>query len=250
MLSKQGHRVTHVVSGLAAIDAITLKQFDLVFMDIQMPDMDGLEATVRIRQLEERTAQHTKIVAMTAHAMEGDRERCLAAGMDDYISKPIRADELQRVLRTIEAALPAPLSEAPSARVHTQAELRDICNGDDELVSELIALFRSDTPQLMNVIQQAATNHDSAGLAAGAHKLLSSLGTFGATDACEMVRTLEGQGRSALFDGAEERVRNLEREIDLIHACLAQYVPGSLPGPASMPAAEGLGLTEDYHVGA
>ena len=98
MLENRGHHVHVASDGQKAIDALTRERYDLVLMDIQMPEMDGLEATERIRDREEQEGIHTPIVAMTAHAMKGDRERCVAAGMDDYLSKPIKAADLYDVI--------------------------------------------------------------------------------------------------------------------------------------------------------
>src|SRR5207244_1510890 len=97
MLEKDGHRVRVVNNGLEALTALAEREFDMVFMDVQMPEMDGLEATAEIRTQEKRSGGRIPIIAMTAHAMNGDRERCLAAGMDDYISKPIRAKSLLEI---------------------------------------------------------------------------------------------------------------------------------------------------------
>jgi CheY-like chemotaxis protein len=230
ILGRKGHTLVHAANGIEAVAAVTGQSFDVILMDIQMPEMDGIEATKRIRQLETAISRHTPIVAMTAHAMAGDRERCLAAGMDDYISKPIRPEDLQKVLCAIESTGTASASVTKPATVHTHGELREICDGDDELVAELIALFRSDTPQLLDVIRAAASTRDARGLAAGAHKLLSSLAAFGATHACEMVRQLEQQGQQAQFERADDRLAELEREIDIIHSCLAGY-----PSPACAP---------------
>jgi CheY-like chemotaxis protein len=98
LLEKAGHRVTVAFNGLEAIAAVDRDPYDVVFMDVQMPEMDGWEATRRIREREQHSGRHLTIVAMTAHAMKGDRERCLDAGMDDYIAKPLRMEELLRVL--------------------------------------------------------------------------------------------------------------------------------------------------------
>lgn len=231
MLGRQGHTLVHATNGLEALDAMAGRKFDIVLMDIQMPEMDGFEATARIRQMEKVSAQHTRIVAMTAHAMAGDRERCLAGGMDDYVSKPIRREELQRVLGEVQSAAGARISATDEASVHTHAELREICDSDDDLVAELIALFRSDTPQLLDVLRAAVARCDAPGLASGAHKLLSSLGAFGAMHASELVRELEQQGREADLQGAEARIANVEREIDTIQACLARYPSHAAPVP-------------------
>ncbi len=99
LLEKRGHRVTLVADGRQAIEALDQGSFDLVLMDIQMPEMDGLEATAILREKEKKTGNHQSIVALTAHAMTGDRDRCLAAGMDGYLTKPIRPQELDQVLK-------------------------------------------------------------------------------------------------------------------------------------------------------
>jgi CheY-like chemotaxis protein len=101
LLERQGHSVTVVGNGKEALSATEQQNFDLVLMDVQMPEMDGLEATAEIRSRERQTGAHVPIIAMTAHALKGDRELCLAAGMDDYVAKPIRADELFETIDTV-----------------------------------------------------------------------------------------------------------------------------------------------------
>jgi two-component system, sensor histidine kinase and response regulator len=103
ILERRGHSLVHAVNGREAVEAAAREAFDLIFMDVQMPEMDGLEATSRIREAEQATGRHTPIAAMTAHAMAGDRERCLAAGMDEYISKPLNKAELLALLERISA---------------------------------------------------------------------------------------------------------------------------------------------------
>jgi CheY-like chemotaxis protein len=98
MLENRGHHVHVAPNGQKAIEALTRERYDLVLMDIQMPEMDGLEATGRIRDREKQEGSHIPIVAMTAHVMKGDKEKCLAAGMDDYLSKPIKATDLYDVI--------------------------------------------------------------------------------------------------------------------------------------------------------
>ena len=111
LLAQQGHTVTEARTGLEALTLHGQGTFDLILMDVQMPDMDGLQATAEIRERETVTGEHMLIIALTAHAIKGDRERCLDAGMDDYLSKPIRPDELTAVIRRASA------SRAPAAQV-------------------------------------------------------------------------------------------------------------------------------------
>ena len=116
LLKRRGHGVTTVVNGEEALAAILITSFDVVLMDVQMPVMDGLEATAKIRLGERATMSHLPIIAMTAHAMTGDRERCLAAGMDDYLSKPLSPQRLYEVVERAAARLPAtPKSTKPAA---------------------------------------------------------------------------------------------------------------------------------------
>ena len=117
-LEKKGHRVTVVSSGREALAALAQQAFDVVLTDIQMPDMDGLEMTAALRREERQTGQHLPIIAMTAHAMKGDRERCLAAGMDGYVAKPIQDHELWRALR--DAVRDRPLVDSHEAESRGQ----------------------------------------------------------------------------------------------------------------------------------
>jgi CheY-like chemotaxis protein len=151
MLSKHGHEVVHAANGREAVEALERERFDIVLMDIQMPEMDGFEATACIHELEKSGTAKTPIVAMTAHAMAGDRERCLAAGMDDYISKPLRKEELLAVLdriqkksdgakhpdvpREVQGTAPAPTSA--QSPIFTHEEFLEQLDGDEELLQNL-----------------------------------------------------------------------------------------------------------------
>ena len=122
LLEKRGHHVRIVATGREALDALEQRAYDLVLMDIQMPDLDGMEATVKIRERERASGQHQRVVALTAHAMKGDEQRCLAAGMDGYLSKPIRAGDLDEVLKN-----------CPRYRVASTAEIvKGTANSRDE----------------------------------------------------------------------------------------------------------------------
>ena len=191
----------------------------MILMDVQMPEMDGFEATRRIRELEEATGGHIRIAAMTAHAMAGDRERCLAAGMDDYVSKPLRKEDLLRTLdgaRTTRNHL-----ETGTRFLYTREELLSQCDGDEELMSELVSIFRDNTPEIVHAIGEAVEKRQAPALATQSHKLLSSMGAFGADHARTLALRLEKHGQQNDFDGAKERFTELERETHKIYAALA-----------------------------
>ncbi|MCO6455988.1 MAG: response regulator [Pirellulaceae bacterium] len=137
LLEHRGHDAHVVVNGREAVEAFQREPFDLVLMDVQMPEMDGLEAAERIRQYEHRTGGHTPIVAMTAHAMKGDRQRCLDAGMDDYISKPIRAAKLYQSIERVTAQPPSKPPATPALAAHTgvEAGASDDVLADDDLMA-------------------------------------------------------------------------------------------------------------------
>jgi len=217
-LEKRGHSLVHAENGREAVAAVARETFDLILMDVQMPEMDGFEATRRIRELEETTGRHTRIVAMTAHAMAGDRERCLAAGMDDYVSKPLRKEDLLRALGQAGAQEGEDVRQATLLYSHEQ--LLSQCDGDEELMSELVSIFHENTPQIVQAIGEAVEKRDGPALAAQAHKLMSSLGPFGAETARTLALRLEKHGQENNFGGAKERFTELGRETDKLYAAL------------------------------
>jgi signal transduction histidine kinase/DNA-binding response OmpR family regulator/HPt (histidine-containing phosphotransfer) domain-containing protein len=237
MLQKQGHEIVHAMNGREAVAALEGERFDLVFMDIQMPEMDGIEATARIRELEKSGTAKTPIVAMTAHAMAGDRERCLAAGMDDYISKPLRKEELLAVLERNQDKWEAPtlpcaprelrgLKAAPAeahSPIFDREELLDQLDGDEELLQNLINLFRENTPRLIERITAAVASGDCRALASSAHALLSSVGAIGAEDAMATTRNLERLGEREDLASAPGALAQLLEEIDQINIALTAY---------------------------
>jgi signal transduction histidine kinase/DNA-binding response OmpR family regulator len=219
ILEKQGHALVHAANGREAVEAFSDGFFDLILMDVQMPEMDGFEATRRIRELEETAGGHVTIAAMTAHAMAGDRERCLAAGMDDYVSKPLRKEDLFRVVGGAAGGDGGEAHETIS--LHSRQEMLSQCDGDEELLSELVSIFQDNTPKIMQAIGEAVDQRDAPALAAHAHRLLGSVAAFGAGSARTLALRLEKHGQDNNFDGAKERFTELERETHKIYAAFA-----------------------------
>src|SRR5687768_11729082 len=207
-------------------------------MDVQMPEMDGFEATRCIRQSEQVSGRHTPIVAMTAHAMAGDRERCLAAGMDDYISKPLHTAALLELIERIctrrngGAAAPPPVnglqtsvaeSAAPAELVLSREKLLNQLDGDEALMQRMIALFHQNTPQLLDAIRSSIARRNGAELARAAHALLSSLGAFGAHHALRLTRQLEAQAQEGDYEKIDRTFAALEGATAEVHATLSTF---------------------------
>ncbi len=218
-LEKRGHVVIVAANGREALDTLdqTKEPFDVVLMDVQMPEMDGFEATAAIREREQTTKTHLPIVAMTAHAMKGDRERCLAAGMDGYVSKPLQTSELF-------AALADVLSNATSAEEEEPAFDREAAlervEGDLELFDEIAGLFLEEAPTLLGQIKDAVAHGDASGLERAAHSLKSSVGTFSAASAQESARALETMGRENDLANAPKILARLEKQVARLEQAL------------------------------
>ena len=218
LLQRAGHTLQIANNGKEALAALETRAFDLVLMDVQMPVMDGLEATMAIRRREHSTGGHIPIIAMTAHAMKGDRERCLASGMDEYVAKPIRVGELytamSRVL-PVNSPLPAEIAEAPPSEVDWSQALQSV-DGDRELLSVVVDAFLEETPRMREQIRVALETKNATDLQRAAHTLKGSLRVFGAPTASELSAQLEMQGKVARFDGAPELWAAIERNLDPI----------------------------------
>jgi two-component system, sensor histidine kinase and response regulator len=220
LLQKRGHEVHSVENGRAAVAAVASagrRRFDLVLMDLQMPEMGGLEATHAIRS-GEAGATHLPIVALTAHAMQGDRERCLEAGMDGYLAKPIEVNEL---IATVEgfadgagtpgstSARAASAAGAEATAVFDEAAALSLTGGDRVLLKEVVALFRSDYPATLKRIEQAIKRRDGEGLRSAAHALKGSIATVGSPAGRQAAFELEAMGRDTLFGGVKDAYRHL-----------------------------------------
>jgi CheY-like chemotaxis protein len=156
VLQKMGHTAVLAQNGKEALALAAAEKFDLVFMDVQMPEMDGLAATGAIRENEKISGAHLPIFAMTAHAMKGDRERCLEAGMDGYITKPVRFSDIEETLSGLASAPPGPVkAEAvEGAAFWNRAEALGRIGGDEELLRELCQIFLEESPKLLEKLRR------------------------------------------------------------------------------------------------
>jgi CheY-like chemotaxis protein len=216
MLEKGGHTVMIAGTGREAVAAVECAELDVIFMDVQMPEMNGFEATAAIRERELSTGTHIPIIAMTAYAITGDKERCIAAGMDAYVSKPIRARELFETLyRAVETLEAKRLSSVDGAVAV------DCFEGDQELVHQIAQLFLDDYPVRMTEIAEAVAQRDSSRLERAAHALRGSASNFNAQQAVDAVGALEIMGRSDDLTGAEEALVVLRQEMMRLCASLS-----------------------------
>mgnify|MGYP005842891365 FL=1 len=229
LLEREGHSVVVANNGKEAIAAAEVQHFDLVLMDVQMPEMDGLEATAVIRARERRTgARHVPIIAMTAHAMKGDRERCLEAGMDEYVAKPISA---RLLLETIHALVGdgkqfgEPCAAAPPARpvVDWHEALRFV-KGDSALLRVVVEAALEEAPRLLNDIAQAVANGDAKALERSAHTLKGDFRYFGASPVFHRAFRLECMGKEGKLEGADEALADLQPELERALGALSEYL--------------------------
>jgi PAS domain S-box-containing protein len=246
ILEKCGHSLVHAANGRQALEAEAREAFDLILMDVQMPEMDGFEATRRIRESEQATGHHTPIAAMTAHAMAGDRQRCLAAGMDHYLSKPLMKAELLALLELIpagrkRAATETPLTAPNGTRppdalqllahesspetppIFSREKLLELLDGDEILMRRMIALFHENAPRLLDDIRGSIARRASGDLARSAHALRNSLGTFGAQDAHRLTLQLETQAHQGDYENTDRIFAALVHGTAEIQAALAVH---------------------------
>jgi PAS domain S-box-containing protein len=241
-IKKLGCHVDVVGNGREALDALGAAEYDLVLMDCQMPEMDGYEATVKLR-LSEGARRHTVVVAMTAHAIAGDREKCLAAGMDDYLSKPVKLEELRAV---VERHRPARVNgmgrDADGGQAESDGEgaialesieaLRELGgDGEDDVLGDLIETFIENAAQVIEGAAHALSHRDGVGVARAAHMLKGSCSNFGAKPLQELSAKLESVGRAPGFaQDAEAAGRALQllnairKELGRVERALRVYL--------------------------
>jgi signal transduction histidine kinase/CheY-like chemotaxis protein/HPt (histidine-containing phosphotransfer) domain-containing protein len=221
LLEKRGHQVEVVGTGKEALAALGRQSFDLVLMDTQMPEMDGLETTATIREQESRTGGHLPIIALTAHAMKGDREKCFAAGVDAYLSKPMKADDLYAAIDQLLTHGGNALSPADEPPVDLATAL-DAVDGDIALLADVVAVFLEGYATQLASLRQAVASGDAHHIAQLSHSLKGSLGAVGAMTARTLAYELETMGRAAQVEGASIVFDRLERELTRVIALFAK----------------------------
>jgi two-component system sensor histidine kinase/response regulator len=243
ILEKRGHAIVVACNGKEAVAALEREPFDVVLMDLEMPEMSGFEATAAIRHSEQGTGRHVPIIALTAHAMKGDRERCLAAGMDGYVAKPVQARELYQAMAEVVPAAPLPPNPpcqggegdnssplSPAGRgvggegrtIIDRSEALERVGGDVELLRELIEVFLQDCPRMMEEASEAMQAGDVAKLKRAAHSLKGSVGILGARAAFEAALRLETLTRQGDLSQAEAAWRELCQTVEQLCSFLTR----------------------------
>ena len=217
LLERRGHRVTIAANGREALAALDQQAFDIVLMDVQMPEMGGFEATAEIRQKEEAAGGHIPIVAMTAHAMKGDRERCLAGGMDEYLTKPLDSRRLCELVESLVAG-----TRAAADLVITEQVLARV-GGDRELLAEISRLFVDDAPRHLQRIRDALDAQDGDALRRAAHGLKGAAANFDAEAVVNVARGLEEMGASRTFADHDRLWRELTTETERLISALRAF---------------------------
>jgi PAS domain S-box-containing protein len=217
LLGDRGHHVTIANNGREALEMMEKRVFDLALVDVQMPEMDGLQLTSAIREKEKDTSTHLPILAMTAYAMKGDRERCLQAGMDDYVSKPI---DPRRLFEKIEGVFRAELKAHPETasgdphEILNEATLLARFGGDLELLKDVVQLFLDECPKMVIGIREAVERGDARELERAAHKMKGAVANFAASAAYDAALHLEVMGREGHLDRAREALGQLESALE------------------------------------
>jgi PAS domain S-box-containing protein len=223
LLKKKGWEVKVAGNGREALEALSVQAFDLVLMDIQMPEMDGYDATMAVRQREAGTGHRTPILAMTAHAMKGDLERCFEAGMDGYLTKPIKASEFYDAIESLVSAGEPEIGERPAGGSGAPADLSQLLvntGGDVDLLDELVDLFAEDCPGQVETLAAAIQGGDAKGLEESAHKLKGAVANFGAKATQDLAFRLERMGREGDLERAPVTFEELCDELGRLMAYL------------------------------
>ena len=232
ILQRRGHDCDSANDGDEAVAAVSQKSYDVVLMDVQMPGSDGFVATKQIRQNEKTSGSHLPIVALTAHALTGDREKCLAAGMDSYLAKPIHAKELIAMVERI-ASGDASQSDAicssskqasgSDTKPFDISEALNRMNGETDLLIEHIGFVVNDAPQLIESMREAIATSDADSLAIAAHRLKSLVGAYSHGEAHKLSYSLELMGKENNIDDAAATVDRLEKLVTQFVKAIEEY---------------------------
>jgi CheY-like chemotaxis protein len=255
ILQSIGYQPDYAANGREALDALDKKPYDLIFMDVMMPEMDGLEATCAIRERQKDGVAHPNyqsriiIVAMTAQAMQGDREKCLAAGMDDYLSKPILPKDIRAIVERwgsqATPAAPAAPALAPKADAPAPAPaveelpvemdiLNDLTDGNADSIRELVDLFFKQTTQQLEQLEAAVRANKAEDVRRVAHSCAGASATLGMTRFVPLLRKLERQGASGTLTTATQIYEDAAREFKLIQNFLAEQLNSAAPSPVTV----------------
>ncbi|HEX3871123.1 MAG TPA: response regulator, partial [Pirellulales bacterium] len=247
ILKRRGHHVDVADNGRDALACLDQRRYDVVLMDMQMPEMDGLHATAEIRRREQQTGAHVPVIAMTANAMKGDRERCLDAGMDDYLSKPISADALLAMVEHFEPSECSDDGHPPTDEISptfhaedcmpTDTEVFDYSaalqrfRNDREMLHELVAIFLEHCPTFMQQIVTAIADGDAVALERAAHTLRGSADAIAGRGVSQAAWQLEQLARDHATD-FDAAIDDLREEVDRLTSVLSEMQPSTLV-PAS-----------------
>jgi signal transduction histidine kinase/DNA-binding response OmpR family regulator len=239
LLGERGHAVRIAVDGRAAVELVQQQDFDVVVMDLQMPVMDGFQATAAIRALADPTKARVPIVAMTAYTTDHDRERCLAAGMDAFVAKPVAGPELIELIEGLahpsaaqpvpnpaatgpQAVLPAEPSDPAESTFSLEAALKQL-GGREQLFREMVTYFETQAQDVLAAIRQAQDGRDAAAIARAAHALKGTLVYLGAAPAVAAAKRVEQLGRAGDLATAGSACRDLEQEVARLQLALGRY---------------------------
>ena len=237
MLRKRGHEVAVANDGVEAVRAVEQQAFDLILMDIQMPEMDGYGATAAIRAREEPLGKHTPIIALTAHAMMGDRERCLQAGMDEYVTKPVRAEQLFDTIALVlrpagtRGGLDKLQPSRPNVRIDWE-RARIALDGDDHRLQTLVHAVIEMLPGLLASLEEAVQADDGARLQFTARTVVDTIRYLGVEPVMQAAFELERMGRDDRLQEAKECFPTFAQAIESLQAACVDFIREGSSGSA------------------
>lgn len=232
ILHRENHKVTVANNGVEAVSCARDIQPDLILMDVQMPEMDGMQATAEIRREESVSGQHVPIIALTAHAMKGDREKCLDAGMDGYVSKPIQVNELKRVMaQLVQDTQTKPQESATKATTLEVLKVDDLMNrigGDLEFLQDMVDLFHADYVRQLQTIESGISMKDTDIIGTAAHSICGLAGNLGGQNAAAVAHELETLAKASNLPACTLQLVQLQESLEELGGALRQTLETSL----------------------